>query len=80
MFIFSIYRHFYGDVLQRAVRQVRNAPNVRLLSELGAQMGVQAQEHLGGDSPLFGRHHQSTGGGDGTILQLLSAGIEARRL
>ena len=30
----------HGDVLQRVVRQVRDAPAVRLLSELGLELGL----------------------------------------
>lgn len=54
-------RHLHGDVLQRAVRQVRHAAHVRLLSELGAQVGVQAEEHPRRDPALLGGHNQPSG-------------------
>lgn len=40
------------------MRQVRHQTDVRLLSKLGAQVGISTQEHPRGDSTLFGRHHQ----------------------
>ena len=54
-------RHLYGHVLQRPVRQVRHQANVRLLSKLGAQVGISTQEHPRRDPTLFGRHHQPSG-------------------
>lgn len=42
----------HGHVLQRAVRQVRHATAVRLLSILGPQLGVQEERHHGGNHQL----------------------------
>lgn len=35
------HMHLHGDVLQRALRQIRHPTDVRLLSGLGSGMGVQ---------------------------------------
>lgn len=52
------------------MRQVRHPAHVRLLSELGAQMGVPAQEHFRRDQALFGRHHQPSGNFQSKALDL----------
>ena len=41
----SLDLSFSGDVLQRAVRPVRDAADVRLLPAVGAQLGVQEEGH-----------------------------------
>lgn len=40
-------RYLHRDVLQRAVRQVRDAADVRLLSQLGARLGLQEEGYFG---------------------------------
>lgn len=72
--------HLHRDVLQRAVRQVRDAADVLVLPELGAELGLPQEGHPRGDTALQRGHHQSAGGRDGSVLQLLPAGAEARRL
>lgn len=72
--------HIYGDVLQRAVRQVRDAADVRLLSELGVGLGVPEEGNPRRDTALRRGYHQSAGGRDGPILQLFPARAQTRRL
>lgn len=73
-------RYIHGDVLQRAVRQVRDATDVWLLSKLGAGLGVSEEGYPRRDTALRRGHHQPAGGRDGPILQFLPAGAQARRL
>ena len=39
------HSHLHGDVLQRALRHVLHSATLRLLSVLGAQLGVQEEGH-----------------------------------
>jgi len=61
-------RYIHGDVLQRAVRQVCDAADVRLLPELGAGLGVSKKGYPRRDTALRCGHHQPAGGRDGPIL------------
>lgn len=70
-------RYIHGDVLQRAVRQVCDAADVRLLPELGAGLGVPKKGYPRRDTALRRGYHQPAGGRDGPILQLLPAGAQA---
>lgn len=67
-------------MLQCAVRQVRDAADVRLLPELGVRLGIPEERHPRRNTTLRGGHYQPARGRDGPILQLLPAGTEARRI
>lgn len=53
--------HFYSDVLQCVVWQVLYTPDVWLLSNLGAQLGIQEEGDHRGNPTRCSWHHQSTG-------------------
>lgn len=67
-------------MLQRAERQVRDPPDVRLLPELGPRLGVPEEGHPRRDQALRRRHNQPAGGRDGPILQFLPARAQDGRL
>lgn len=74
------FRYIHGHVLQRTQRQVRDASDVRLLSELGAGLGVPKEGHTRRDTTLRGRHNKPPGSRDGSVLQLLPAPAQDRRI
>lgn len=52
--MFSLYsRYLHGDVLQRAVRQIRHETDVRVLPQLGARVGLPEEGHLGRNQTLL---------------------------
>ncbi|XP_078046265.1 uncharacterized protein LOC144474819 isoform X2 [Augochlora pura] len=54
--------YIHSDVLQRVVRQIRDPANVRLLSELGARLGISEKRDSGRDQALRRGHHQPARG------------------
>lgn len=52
-YVLYICRYIHSDVLQRVMRQVRDAADVRLLSQLGARVGLQEEGHPRRDQALL---------------------------
>ena len=73
-------RYIHCHVLQRAERQIRDETDVRLLSRLGARVGVPQEGHPARNQALRRRHHQSARGRDGPVLLVLPARAQERRL
>lgn len=72
--------YIHDHVLQRAVRQVRDASILRLLSGVGTCLGLPQEAHTRRHQELQRRHHLSARARDRTVLSVFSARVEAMRL